>query len=325
MVYGMRIHETGAPEVMRWEPVEVGEPGRGEVRVRHTAAGVNYVDCLKRSGNYAVPLRLPSGIGDEGAGIVEVLGSDVTDLKVGDRVAYAGWAGSYAEARIIAADRLVKIPDGIAEAQAAAMMLKGLTARYLLRRTYSVQPGDTILFHAVAGGLGLIACQWAKHLGATVIGTVSSDAKAAIAKAHGCDHVIVYTRQDFVQAIREVTGGGGVHAVYDGVGRDTFHKSLDCLRPRGIIVSIGQTSGPIPPLDVATLAPKGSLYLARTALVHHTATRAELVQAAEELFAVVLDGAVKIEVNQNYPLRDAVRAHADLEQRRTTGSSILTV
>lgn len=325
MVYGMRIHETGAPEVMRWERLEVGEPGRGEARIRHSAAGVNYIDCLKRSGNYAVPLALPSGIGDEGAGIVEALGPDVADLKVGDRVAYAGWVGSYAEARIIAADKLVKIPDGIAEWQAAAMMLKGLTAHYLLRLTYSVQPGDTILFHAAAGGLGLIACQWAKHLGATVIGTVSSDAKAAIAKAHGCDHAIIYTRQDFVQAVREITGGGGVHAVYDGVGKDTFNKSLDCLRPRGIIVSVGQTSGPIPPLDVATLAPKGSLYLARTALVHHTATRAELVRAADELFAVVLCGAVKIEVNQTYPLRDAVRAHSDLEQRRTTGSSILTV
>lgn len=325
MVYAMRIHETGAPEVMRWEPVELGTPGRGEARIRHVAAGVNYVDCLKRSGDYAVPLPLPSGIGDEGAGIIEALGSDVADLNIGDRVAYAGWVDSYSEARNIAADRLVKIPDGIAEQQAAAMMLKGLTAHYLLRRTYPVQPGDTILFHAAAGGLGLIACQWAKHLGATVIGTVSSDAKAAVAKAHGCDHVIIYTRQEFVQAVREITGGRGVHAVYDGVGKDTFHKSLDCLRPRGIIVSIGQTSGPIPPLDVATLAPKGSLYLARTALVHHTATRAELVGAAEELFAVVLRGAVKIEVNQTYALRDAVRAHSDLEQRRTIGSSILTV
>lgn len=325
MVHAVRVHETGGPEVMRWEPVEVGDPGRGEARVRHTAAGVNYIDCLKRSGNYAVPLSLPSGIGDEGAGIVEAIGPEVADIKVGDRVAYAGLAGSYAEARIIATDRLVKLPDGIAERQAAAMMLKGMTAQYLLRRTYRVQPGDTVLFHAAAGGLGLIACQWAKHLGATVIGTVSSDAKAALAKAHGCDHVIVYSRQDFVQSVRDITGGIGVHAVYDGVGKDTFHKSLDCLRPRGIIVSVGQTSGPIPPLDVASLAPKGSLHLARTALIHYTGTRADLVLAAKELFDVVLAGAVRIEVNQTYPLRDAVQAHADLEQRRTTGSSILTV
>ncbi len=325
MVYAIRVHETGAPEVMRWEPIELGAPGRGEVRLRHTAAGVNYIDCLKRRGEYAVPLSLPSGIGDEGAGIVEEIGPEAVDIKVGWRVAYAGLPGSYAEARNIAADRLVKIPDGILDRQAAAMMLKGMTAQYLLRRTYRVQPGDTILFHAAAGGLGLIVCQWAKHLGATVIGTVSSDAKAALAKAHGCDHAIVYTRDDFVKAVGDITGGAGVHAVYDGVGKDTFIKSLDCIRRRGIIVSIGQTSGPIPPLDVASLAPKGSLYLARTALIHHTASRSDLLLAAKELFDVVLSGAVKIEVNQTYPLRDAARAHADLEQRRTTGSSILTI
>lgn len=324
MVYAMRIHEIGGPEVMRWERIELGDPGRGEARVRHVAAGINYIDCLKRSGNYAVPLALPSGIGDEGAGIVEAIGPSVTDVSIGDRVAYAGWAGSYAEARNIAAERLVRLPDGIAEAQAAAMMLKGMTARYLLRRTYKVQRGNVVLFHAAAGGLGLIACQWAKHLGATVIGTVGSADKAKLAKAHGCDHVIIYTREDFVKSVRDITGGAGAHVVYDGVGKDTFHKSLDCIRPRGMIVSFGQTSGPIPPLDVAVLAPKGSLSLARTALIHHTATRADLLSTAQDLFDVVLSGAVKIEVNQKYPLKDAVRAHADLEQRRTTGSSILT-
>lgn len=325
MVYAVRVHTFGGPDVMRWEEVELGRPGRGEVRLRHTAAGVNYIDCLKRSGRYAVPLPLPSGIGDEGAGVVEETGPGVTEVKAGDRVAYAGWPGSYAEARLIAAERLVKLPTGIADQQAAAMMLKGLTAHYLLRRTYKVQPGDAVLFHAAAGGLGLILCQWAKHLGATVIGTASNDGKAALARAHGCDHVIVYTRDDFVRAVNDITGGKGVHAVYDGVGKDTFHKSLDCLRPRGMIVSIGQTSGPIPPLDVAVLAPKGSLYVARTALVHHTETRADLLGAAAELFEVVQSGAVKIQVNQTYPVRDVVRAHADLEQRRTTGSSILTM
>lgn len=325
MAYALRIYETGAPEVMRWERTDVGEPGRGEVRIRHTAAGVNYIDCLKRSGAYPVPLSLPSGIGDEGAGIVEELGPGIENIKVGDRVAYAGISGSYSEERIIAANHLVNIPTGISEQQAAAMMLKGMTAQYLLRRTYNVKSGDKVLFHAAAGGLGLIACQWAKHLGATVIGTVSSDEKAALAKAHGCDHVIVYTREDFVRSVREITNARGVDVVYDGVGKDTFFKSLDCIRPRGMIVSIGQTSGPIPPLDVASLGPKGSLYLARTALAHYTATRAELLLASKDLFDVVLSNAIKIEVNQTYRLIDAVKAHSDLEQRRTTGSSILKI
>lgn len=323
MVYALRIYKTGAPDVMQWESVDLGKPSRGQLRIRHAAAGVNYIDCLKRSGAYAVPLSLPSGIGDEGAGIVEEIGDEVGDFQIGDRVAYAGVPGSYAEARLINAEHVVKLPPGIPEQQAAAMMLKGMTAQYLLRRTYIVKPGDTILFHAAAGGLGLIVCQWAKHLGATVIGTVSSDDKAALAKAHGCDHVIVYTRDDFVKATREITGGRGVNAVYDGVGKSTFEKSLDCIRPRGIIVSIGQVSGPVPPLDIAALGPRGSLYLARTALAHHISNRADLLSAANNLFEVVLSGAVKIEVNQSYPLKDAVKAHFDLEQRRTTGSSIL--
>jgi NADPH2:quinone reductase len=286
---------------------------------------VNYIDSLKRSGRYALPLTLPSGIGDEGAGYVEEVGPGVNDLKAGDRVAYAGQPGSYAEARLVPAARLVKLPSGITDRQAAAMMLKGMTAQYLLRRTYAVKRGDVILYHAAAGGLGLILCQWAKHLGAIVIGTAGSAEKIALAKAHGCAHTINYATEDFVTRVSEITNGEGVDVVYDGVGKDTFIKSLDCIRPRGIIVSLGQSSGPIPPLDVASLGPKGSLYLARTALAHYTRTREELLLAAGELFETVMSGAVKIEVNQSYPLREAIAAHRDMEQRKTTGSSILTI
>jgi NADPH2:quinone reductase len=324
MPHVIRIHEYGGPEVMRWEEAEPGEPGPGEARIRQTAIGLNYVDVYNRTGLYAVPL--PSGLGSEAAGVVEAVGAGVTDLKPGDRVAYGNAPiGAYAEARLIPGHRLLKLPDDIADATAAAMMLKGLTAQYLLRQTYRVQRGDTILFHAAAGGVGLIVCQWAKHLGATVIGTVSSDEKAAIARAHGCDHVIVYTREDFPARVLAITGGKKVPVVYDSVGKDTFLQSLDCLAPRGLMVSFGNASGPVDSFNPGILGAKGSLYLTRPSLGTYGARREELVGMASELFEVVRSGAVKIEVHQTYPLREAVRAHRDLEGRRTTGSTVLTV
>jgi NADPH2:quinone reductase len=323
MPHAIRIHQTGGPEVLRWEEVEVGEPGAGQVRLRQEAAGLNFIDVYHRTGLY--PQQLPFTPGVEGAGVVEAVGSAVTTVNVGDRVAYAGPIGGYAEERLIDADRLVKLPDGIPLEQAAAMMLQGMTVHMLLRSVHSVQPGETILVHAAAGGVGLIMCQWAKALGATVIGTVGSDDKAELARAHGCDHPIVYTRQDFVAEVERITGGAKLPVVYDSVGRDTFMKSLDCLRPRGLIVSFGNASGPPDPIAPGLLAQKGSLFLTRPTLFHYIAARDELDAAAGELFEMVSQGKVKIEVKQRFPLRDAAEAHRALETRQTTGSTILTV
>lgn len=322
MPFAIRFHQTGGPEVLRWEEVEVGAPAAGEARVRHAAVGLNYIDTYHRSGLY--PLPLPSGIGLEAAGVVEAVGAGVSNVAVGDRVAYAGGPlGAYSEVRCLPADKLLQLPATIAFETAAAMMLQGLTAAYLLRRTYRVQPGDAVLIHAAAGGVGLIACQWAAALGATVIGTVSSEAKAALATAHGCAHVIRYDREDVARRVREITGGEGVAVVYDGVGRDTFAGSLDSLRPLGTMVSFGNASGAVPPVDLLTLAQKGSLFLTRPTLAHYTARRADLEALGSELFAVVGSGSVRIEVNQRFALKDAADAHRELEARRTTGSTIL--
>lgn len=324
MSFAIRIHETGGPEILRMEEQPVGEPGPGEVRLRQTAIGLNFIDTYHRSGLY--PLPLPSGIGLEAAGIVEAVGPNVTGLKPGDRVAYCGGPiGAYAQERLFPAERLVLLPEDISEQQAAAMMLQGLTAHYLLRRTFRVREGDTILVHAAAGGVGLILCQWARHLGATVIGTVSTEAKAKMAQENGCTHPILYTREDFVERVREITGGMKVPVVYDSVGRDTFAKSLDCLQPMGLMVTFGQSSGPIPPLDTAILAAKGSLFLTRPSLFTYIAKREDLLHAAAELFSVVRSGAVRIAVNQTYPLKDAAQAHRDLEARKTTGSTVFLV
>lgn len=323
MTYAIRFAETGGPEVLRAEDVVVPPPAAGEATVRQQAVGVNYIDIYHRTGVYPVPL--PSGIGVEGAGVVEALGPGVTDIAVGDRVGYAGGPlGSYAEVRNLPADRLVKLPAEIGAEQAAAMMLKGLTAQYLLRRTYRVQPGDTILVHAAAGGVGLIMCQWARALGARVIGTVGSDAKAELARAHGCDHPIVYTREKFAERVRELTGGEGVPVVYDSIGKDTFMDSLACLRPLGMMVSFGNASGVVPPFDTGILSRLGSLFLTRPTLFAYAARRGDLLAMAAELFEVVVSGKVRIEVAQRYPLREAAQAHRDLEARRTTGSTVLT-
>ncbi|MDD5250896.1 MAG: quinone oxidoreductase [Rhodocyclaceae bacterium] len=322
MTQAIRFHQTGGPEVLRWEEVAVPAPQPHEATVRHHAVGLNFIDIYHRSGLY--PLPLPSGLGLEGAGVVTAVGGAVTDLKVGDRVAYAGGpVGAYSEARNIPADRLVNLPAPLSFETGAAMMLQGLTAQYLLRRTYRVQPGDTILIHAAAGGVGLIVCQWAKALGATVIGTVGSAAKAALAKAHGCDHTIDYTREDFTARVRDLTGGAGVPVVYDSIGKDTFMGSLDCLRPLGMMVSFGSSSGPVPPFDLGELAKRGSLFVTRPSLFAYSAKREDLAQMAAELFEVVGGGKVKIEVNQTYALKDAARAHADLAARKTTGSTVL--
>ena len=322
MTKAIRFHKTGGPEVLVYEDVDVGNPGEGQARVRHHAIGLNFIDTYHRSGLY--PLPLPSGLGLEAAGVVEAVGSGVDYLAVGDRVAYAGGPpGSYSEVRLIPADRLVKLPAGISYETAAAMMLKGLTVQYLVRSTYKVQAGQTVLFHAAAGGVGLIACQWLKALGATVIGTVGSDAKAELAKAHGCDHTIVYTRENFVERVKEITGGAKVPVVYDSVGKDTFLGSLDCLQPRGMLAVFGNGSGPVPAFDLGMLAARGSLYVTRPTLVTYTAKRADLVAAANELFDIVLSGKVKIEVNQTLALKDAKQSHIDLESRKTTGSTVL--
>lgn len=322
MPKAIRFDQTGGPEVLRWEEVDVGGPGPGEVRLRQTAIGVNFIDTYHRSGLY--PLPLPSGLGSEGVGIVDAVGPGVTSVELGNRVAYAGGpVGSYAQVRLMPADRLVKVPDTISNQQAAAMMLKGMTVQYLIQRTYPVQPGETVLFHAAAGGVGLIACQWLKALGATVIGTVGSQAKAELAKAHGCDHTIIYTQEDFAQRVREITGGQGVPVVYDSVGKTTFPKSLDCLRPRGLFVSFGNASGPVPPFELSLLTQKGSLYVTRPTLASYTSTRAELEATAQELFDIVLAGKVKIEVEHLYQLQDAPQCHRDLEARQTTGSVIM--
>ena len=323
MPRAIRIHRTGGPDAMQWEDVELGAPGPGEVRIRHEAVGLNYIDVYFRTGLYPAP-SLPFSPGMEGAGVVEAVGEGVGALAAGDRVAYAAPPiGAYAEERLMPADRVVKVPAGIDARQAAAMMLQGMTVEYLLRRTFPVRSGDTILFHAAAGGVGLIACQWAKHLGATVIGTVGSDEKAELARTHGCDYPIVYTRENFTERVRELTDGAGVPVVYDAVGRDTFEGSLDCLRPRGMLVSFGQASGKIEPFDVGILSARGSLYVTRPTLMTYTASRADLEASAQALFDVVGSGAVRITVNQTFPLADAANAHRALESRQTTGSTIL--
>ena len=323
MSKAIRIHQYGGPEALHWEDVDVGDPGPGQIRIRHGAVGLNYIDVYHRTGLYPLP-SLPWTLGMEGAGRVEAVGAGVTELQVGDRVAYASPpVGAYAEVRLIAADRVVTLPEAIDDQTAAAMMLQGMTAQYLLRRTYRVQPGDVVLLHAAAGGVGLIASQWARHLGATVIGTVGSDDKAELARAHGCDHVIVYTRENFVERVREITSGQGVAVVYDSVGQATFMGSLDCLRPLGMMVSFGNASGPVQSFDPGLLAAKGSLFLTRPTLMTYTAQRADLVASAAELFQVVASGAVRIEVRQTYPLAEAAQAHRDLEARNTTGSTVL--
>ena len=322
MSNAIRIHDTGGPEVLSWEAVEVGDPGPDEVRIRHSAVGLNYIDTYHRGGLY--PLELPSGIGLEAAGVIEAVGSEVEDLRVGNRVASAsGPLGAYAESRLMPAARVVRLPDGVDERTAAAAMLKGLTAWYLLRRTYRVKAGETILFHAVAGGVGLIACQWAKRLGATIIGTAGSEAKAERALAHGSDHVIDYRREDVAARVRELTDGVGVPVVYDGVGADTWAMSLDSLARFGMMVSFGNASGAVPPVAPVELSAKGSLYLTRPTLMDYVAEHADLVTGAEELFEVIADGSVRIEINQTYPLAEAAQAHRDLEARRTTGSTVL--
>ena len=321
MPHAIRIHQTGGPEVMRWEEVEVGKPGPGEVLVRNTAVGLNFVDTYYRTGLYKMPL--PAVMGREGAGVVEAVGPKVKELKRGDRVAYVDPAGSYAEMLLRPADRLVKIPAGISEQTAAAMILKGMTAQYLLRRTYKVKKGDIILVHAAAGGVGQILCQWGKHLGATVIGTVGSEAKAVLAKKAGCKHVIVTGQGPIAPRVKEITKGRGVPVVYDGVGKDTFMDSLDCLMPLGLMVTYGNASGAVPPFDPILLTQKGSLFVTRPTLGTYIARREDLRQSARELFAVVRQGKVKIAVNQAYPLREAAQAHRDLESRKTTGSTIL--
>ncbi len=325
MTHAIRIHQTGGPEVLRWEAIEVPAPGVGEVLLRQTAVGLNYIDVYFRTGLYAAP-TMPFIPGLEGAGVVEAVGPEVTSLAVGDRVAYASAPiGAYAEARLMPADRLVKIPASISDEQAAAMMLQGMTTQYLVRRTYKIQPGDTILVHAAAGGVGLMLCQWAKHLGATVIGTVSSEEKAALARANGCDYPVIYTREDFQARVLEITNGNKVPVVYDSVGVDTFAKSLDCLAPLGMMVLFGQASGPVPPFELGTLAAKGSLFITRPTLFSYTAKRDDLVTTAQELFEVVSKGVVKIAVNQTYPLAEAAQAQRDLEARKTTGSTVLKV
>jgi NADPH2:quinone reductase len=321
MAQAIRIHRYGGPEVLQWETEEVGQPGQGQVKFKQHAVGVNYIDVYQRSGLYKSPL--PFVPGSEGAGEVLAVGPGVTDFKVGDRAAYAGALGGYAQERLMPADRLVKLPDTIDYKTGAAMMLQGMTVRYLLRQTYKVGPGTTLLFHAAAGGIGLIACQWARHLGATIIGTVSTPEKAALAKAHGCTHVINYKTEDFVKRTRELTDGMGVDVVYDAVGKDTYPGSLDCLKPLGLWVSFGNASGAISNFDILQLSAKGSLYATRPTLGTYVAKRADLLANAGELFDLVGKGVVKINVNHSYPLSAAAEAHRDLEARKTTGSIVL--
>nr|ADI18094.1 NADPH:quinone reductase and related Zn-dependent oxidoreductases [uncultured Acidobacteriales bacterium HF0200_23L05] len=322
MTHAVRIHSNGGPEVLQWEKVEVPDPNAGDVVVRQIAAGLNFIDVYFRTGLYKVP-AFPSAIGNEGAGVVEAVGDGVTEVAVGDRVAYCMSLGSYTQRRLIPAKQLVKIPKGISEQQAAAVMLKGCTVQYLIRQTYPVQKGETVLFHAAAGGCGLIACQWLKHLGVRVIGTVGTAEKAELAKSHGCDHPIVYTEDNFVDRVKELTDGRGVPVVYDSVGKDTFNDSLECLQPRGLMVSFGNASGAVEPFAPALLAAKGSLFLTRPTLATYTATRADLEKTTADLFGVLSSGAVTVEVNQTYPLENAAQAHRDLEARKTTGSTIL--
>ena len=321
MTHAIRIHQTGGPEVLRWEEVEIGPPGPGEVRLRHTAIGLNFIDTYHRSGLY--PLPLPAIPGSEGAGVVEEIGAGVSEVKPGDRVAYAGPVGAYAEERLVPAHRLVPLPEDVDDRVAAAAMLKGMTARYLLRRTHRVEAGETILLHSAAGGVGLIAAQWAKSLGATVIATVSTEAKAVLARDAGCDHVVVTSRESFAARVKEITGGAGVRVVYDAVGKDTFEGSLDCLGPLGLMVSYGNASGPVAPISPLLLAQKGSLFLTRPTLMTYTARREDLLATAADLFAVLRTGAVKVRIDATYPLGEAAAAHTALEARRTTGSTVL--
>lgn len=322
MSHAIRIHETGGPEVMKWEEVDVGDPGEGQVKLRQTAVGLNFIDVYFRTGTYPQD-TMPFTPGMEGAGEVVAVGEGVTHVAPGDRVAYAGAIGSYAEERVAPADKMVKLPDAIDDQTGAAMMLKGMTASYLLRRTYEVKPGDTILYHAAAGGVGLIICQWAAHIGATIIGTVSSEEKAELAKAHGCTHTINYKNEDFVERVKEITDGQGCDVVYDSIGKDTFPGSLDCVKKFGLWATFGQSSGPLPELNMGLLAQKGSLYATRPTLFTHIGDRAGLEEVSGALFDVVSAGHVKIEINQTYPLADAAQAHRDLEGRKTTGSTVM--
>lgn len=322
MTHAIRIHEAGGPDALKWDAITVGKPGAGEVRIRQTACGLNYIDIYMRSGVYPVA-ETPAILGMEAAGVVEELGEGVSDLAVGDRVAYAMVVGGYAEERLINADRLIKIPDSIDDETAATMMLKGLTAHYLLFRTYPVQAGDTILVYAASGGVGLMLCQWAKHLGATVIGCVGSQEKADLAMANGCDHPIFYREENIAERVRELTNGEGVAVVYDATGKDTFEASLDCLRPFGTMVTYGNTTGQVEPFSPKILAPKGSLYVTRPTLATHVSTRELLVEGAERLIDVIEKGIVKNYVNQKYALKDAAQAHTDMEARKTTGSTVL--
>jgi len=321
MPKAIRFHQPGGPEVLRIEELPSADPGPGDARVVNTAVGVNFVDVYHRTGLY--PLSLPSGLGVEAAGVVEAVGAAVAHVRPGDRVAYVATPGAYAEERVVPADRLVKLPDDVSDRTAAAMMLKGLTVHALVRRTYAVKPGDTVLVHAAAGGVGLIMTQWLKALGATVIGTVGSDEKARIARAHGADHVIVYTREDFPKRVREITGGAGVPVVYDSVGKATFEGSLDALRPLGLMVSFGNASGAVPPFDLGVLGRKGSLFLTRPTVFTYISRREDLERAAAELFEVVRSGKVKVEVSRTWPLAQAAEAHRALEARQTTGSLVL--
>jgi NADPH2:quinone reductase len=324
MTHAIRVHEYGGPEVLKWEEVEVGPPGPGQVKIKQSAIGLNFIDVYQRTGLYPQP-SLPFIPGMEGAGVVTQVGEGVRDLKVGRHVAYASSVGAYAEERLMPADRVVKIPAGISDKLAAAVMLKGMTAQYLLRRTYQVGPGTTLLFHAAAGGVGLIACQWAASLGATMIGTVGSAGKALIARAHGCTHVINTREEDLVAKVKEYTKGKGVDVVYDSIGKDTFPASLECLKPLGLWVSFGQSSGPVPEFRINLLAQKGSLFATRPSLLDYTRSRKDLVAAANDLFDVIAKGKVKVAINQTYPLADAADAHRDLEARLTTGSTVLVV
>ncbi len=322
MPHAIRIHAHGGPEVLQWEAVAASEPGPGEVLIRQTAIGLNFIDVYERTGLY--PGALPAGLGREGAGVVEAVGPRVKGVAIGDRVAYASQQpGAYAQERLIAADRVVKIPDGVSDRLAAAAMLKGLTAHFLLRRTHRVRKGDAVVVHAAAGGVGLIAAQWARSLGAQVIGVVGSDAKAAVAREHGCHQTLVLGRDDLATRVREFTDGQGAHVVYDSIGKDTFFASLDCLRPLGLMVSYGNASGPVPPVAPLELARRGSLFLTRPTLFHYIARRADLDRAARELFDAIGRGVVRIEIGQSYALQDVAQAHRDLEARRTVGSTVL--
>jgi NADPH2:quinone reductase len=321
MAKAVRYHKQGGPEVLQLDDVQVGDPGQGQVRIKHTAIGVNFVDTYQRSGLY--PMQLPQVAGNEGAGVVEAVGAGVTDLKAGDRVTYTGLPGSYCEQRVVPADRMVKLPQGITEEQAASMLLKGLTVHYLIFSTYPVKKGETVLWHAAAGGVGLIACQWLKALGVTTIATAGSADKLALAKAHGADHLIDYSTENFVEKVKAITGGKGVPVVYDGVGKTTWEGSLDCLRPRGLMVTFGNASGAVPPVNLGILSSKGSLFVTRPTLATHIASRADLVERSNALFDIVKSGKVKIETTKKYKLADAQQCHRDLEGRKTTGSVIL--